>query len=362
MNKRIESIDILRGFTIIAMILVNNPGTWSHIYAPLRHATWHGLTPTDLVFPFFLFIVGLSIHFAFIDKTKNRSPYKKIGVRGLKLIGLGLFLNLFLPYFPFFKSVGNLRFPGVLQRIGVVYMFAAVLHIHFNWKVLLLITVSILIGYWLWLGFIPLHGELPTFERAANNWANYIDVQFFGSHTWKKDYDPEGLLSTIPAVATSIIGILIGKILYSFKEKSTTILSVIGVSLLLLGYVWSNWFPINKALWSSSFVLVTSGWATLVLTLIHYLTDVRKIKFGNLFKYVGMNAILIFFMSGVIAKSFYLLKVNGFQSIHNWLYTSIYSNNISIDKLASLLYALTVILFYVSLSYFLYKKKIFFKV
>lgn len=361
MNSRVESVDILRGFTIVAMILVNNPGTWSNIYPPLLHAQWHGYTPTDLIFPFFLFIVGISISFSYRNKPKSKKTYQKISIRSLKLIGLGLFLNWFLPYFPFFKDFETLRIPGVLQRIGIVFFVAAVLNLNFSWKPLLFIAISILIGYWLWLGYVPLNGEIPTFDRAPNNWANYLDVKFFGKHTWKTDFDPEGLISTLPAIVTSIIGILIGKILNYYKENTTIILSLLGMLMILLGLLWNNWFPINKAIWSSSFVLATAGWGTLILAIIYFITDVKKIKIGTIFKHIGMNAILIFFLSSFIAKSFYLIKVNETQSIHSWLY-AIYMNTISIDKLSSLLYALTVVIFYLVLSYILYRKKIFLKV
>lgn len=361
MTKRIESVDILRGFTIVAMILVNNPGTWSHVYPPLLHAHWHGYTPTDLIFPFFLFIVGISISFSYKNKTNNITTYKKIVIRSLKLMGLGLFLGWFLPYFPFFKNFDNLRIPGVLQRIGVVFFFAAILNLNFNWKTLLFITTSILIGYWIWLGFIPIHGKTPTFDRAPNNWANYLDVKIFGKHTWKTDYDPEGLASTLPAIATSIIGVLIGKSLNYFKENLVVILSLIGVLLVFLGYLWSPYFPINKAIWSSSFVLVTAGWGTVILAIIYYLTDIKQIKFGGIFKYVGMNSILIFFLSSFIAKTFSLVKINDSQNIHSWLYSN-YTSLISSNKMASLSYALSVVLFYLIISYILYRKKIFLKV
>ncbi len=361
MTKRIESVDIFRGLTIIAMILVNNPGTWSTIYAPLLHAHWHGYTPTDLIFPFFLFIVGISISFAYKNKSNTLPTYKKIAIRSLKLIGIGLFLNWFLPYFPFFKSFDSLRIPGVLQRIGVVFFIAAILKLNFNWKTLLFITFSILIIYWLWLGFIPINGQSPTFDRAPNNWANFLDLKVFGKHTWKPDYDPEGIASTFPAIATALIGILIGNIITSHKKHTVSQLTLIGVLLVVFGYLWDFSFPINKAIWSSSYVLVSAGWGTLLLTLIYYLTDMKKIKFGTIFKYVGMNAILAFSLSSFIGKTFYLVKINNTQSIHSWIY-SLYTNIITIDKLASLLYALTVVLFYVSLSYFLYRKKIFLKV
>ena len=360
MTQRIESVDILRGITIAAMILVNDPGTWSHVYAPLLHAEWHGLTPTDLVFPFFLFIVGISIYFAYKNKTNISSTYKKIVIRSLKIIGLGLFLGWFLPYIPFFKSFETLRFPGVLQRIGIVFLFSSILFLNFSWKTLLVIGVSILIGYWLFLGFVPFtDGTLPTFNRAPNNWANYIDLNVLGEHMYKDDYDPEGILSTLPSIVTCISGILIGKLLDGFKNLKP--LFSIALVLLVLGYILNIWFPINKALWSSSFVLVTSGYAVLVLGVIYYLTDVKKLKFGSIFKYAGMNALILYFLSSFIAKTFYLTKI-GDTNLHSWLYTNLFEHGFLSDKLSSLLYALAVVAFYLGLGYVLYKKKIFIKV
>lgn len=360
MAKRIESVDILRGFTIAAMILVNNPGSWGSVYAPLLHTEWHGLTPTDLVFPFFLFIVGISIYFSYKNKPHNKTTYKKILIRSLKLIGLGLFLAWFLPYAPFFKDFNNLRFPGVLQRIGIVFLFSAIVYLNCNWKMLLGITIIILIGYWVLLGFVPLpDGSLPTFDRAPNNWAMYVDSTLLGEHMWKKDYDPEGLLSTLPAIATCILGILTGKHLDGLKS----VYLLFGASILLLvsGYLFNIWFPINKAIWSSSFVLVTSGWATLILAVIYYITDAKKIVFGTIFKYVGMNAITIFFLSSFIAKTFGLLKI-GDSSIHSWLYNNVVMQPFLSDKMASFLYALFVVTFYLALGYIMYRKNIFIKV
>lgn len=360
MTKRIESVDILRGFTIAAMILVNNPGSWGSVYAPLLHADWHGLTPTDLIFPFFLFIVGISIYFSYKNKPHNRATYKKILIRSLKLVGLGLFLNAFLPYVPFFKEFEALRIPGVLQRIGIVFLISSILFLNVNFKMLFGIGVLILLGYWILLGFVSLpNGSIPTFDRAPNNWAMFFDSHVLGEHMWKKDYDPEGFLSTLPAIVTCISGILIGRLLHGLKK----VMLLFGVSILLLGsgYVFNIWFPINKALWSSSFVLVTSGWATLILGVIYYFTDMRKIRFGVIFKYVGMNAITIFFMSSFIAKTFGLVKIGEF-SIHSWLYKNVVMQSFLTDKMASLLYALIVVTFYLALGYVMYRKKIFIKV
>lgn len=362
-SKRIESVDLFRGLTIAAMILVNNPGSWSHVYAPLLHAEWHGLTPTDLIFPFFLFIVGISIHLSYQNKSATLIVYKKILIRSLKLFGLGFFLAWFLPYFPFFRSLDVVRIPGVLQRIGLVFFVSAILYINFNWKALLGIALCILIGYFILLGFVPLlDGSLPTFDRAPNNWVMYLDLNILGEHMWKDDYDPEGFMSSLPAIATCISGILVGKILTDSKRKKETRLLLVSLVLLIFGYIWSFWFPLNKAIWSSSYVLVTSGWATLILGIIYYIQDVRNVEFGTIFKYAGMNAITIFFLSGFIAKIFYLTKIGEDKRIHSWLYTTLFEYDFLSDKMSSLLYALVVISFYLWLSYVMYKRNIFIKV
>jgi predicted acyltransferase len=363
MNSRIESVDLLRGITIVAMILVNTPGSWSHVYAPLLHSDWHGYTPTDLIFPFFLFIVGTSISFAYKNKVANSDTYKKIAIRSMKLIGLGLFLSVFLPYFPFVKDLLTVRIPGVLQRIGLVFFVTAILSVNFNWKILLSIVVILLLGYWIWLGFIPLpNGSLPTFDRAPNNWANYIDVTVLKNHTWKADFDPEGLISTLPSIASTLIGVLIGRMILFQNYLKTAILLLTGILLVGLGLIWNNWFPINKAIWSSSFVLITAGWATIFLSILYYINDVKKITFGNVFKYVVSNEILIYFASSFISKIFYLIKVNDTETVHGWLYHNLFTSTISSDKLASLCYALTVVSFYILVGAFLFKKKIFIKV
>ncbi len=362
MKDRILSVDIFRGLTIVLMILVNTPGTWSSVYAPFLHAEWHGYTPTDLVFPFFLFIVGTSIAFSYHNRATSSGTYKKITIRSLKLIGLGLFLGAFTLTFPFFKNFEHIRFPGVLQRIGVVFFFASILFINFKWKTLVGICVFILIGYWLLMGFVPVNGVASTLERAPNNLANYLDVLVFGNHNYKSDYDPEGLLSTLPAVCSALLGIFTGLILMSKLPKKETILVGIGGSLLIVGYLWDVVFPINKALWTSSFVLVTAGWANMVLALIYYLTDVKGIKFGSIFRYAGANAIVVYFLSSFISKIMGMIKVDESTSLHGWLFNTIYVHNFMPLQLSSLLYALTVVSFYVLLAYVLYKKGIFVRV
>ncbi|NJB71422.1 putative acyltransferase [Saonia flava] len=361
MKERILSVDIFRGLTIALMVLVNTPGTWSNVYAPFLHASWHGYTPTDLVFPFFLFIVGTSIVFAYKNKKTNSGTYKKITIRTLKLIGLGLFLGAFTLSFPFLKDFADIRFPGVLQRIGVVFFFAAILFINCNWKVLIGICATFLLGYWALMTLIPVSGVASTLERAPNNLANYLDVMVFGTHNYKADYDPEGLLSTLPSIATSLLGIFTGLILVSKRQKKEVLLAALGVIFLIVGHLWDLAFPINKALWTSSFVMVTAGWANIVLALIYFLTDVKGIQFGSIFKKVGANAITIYFLSSFISKLMGMIKV-GETSLHGWLFNTVYVQGFMPIKMSSLLYGLSVVAFYLFLAQILYKRKIFIKV
>ncbi len=360
-TNRIKSVDILRGITIAAMMLVNNPGTWSSVYGPLKHAPWHGYTPTDLVFPFFLFIVGCSIAFAYNNKKANVQTYRKITVRALKLIGLGLFLGAFTLTFPFMKEWSTIRFPGVLQRIGLAFFFAALIALNANWKLILGIIAALLYGYFDLMVTVPLpDGSLPTLERAPNNWAMYIDKMVLGTHTYKPDYDPEGLLSTLPSIATALLGVLAGRFLI-WKNEGRTLskalwMMLAGVGLLAGGHLWNMVFPINKALWSSSFVLVTAGWALIMLGLIHYLTDEKGFDIGGTFSKVGANALILYFLSSFTSKIF------GITGIHAWLYQALYVHEFMPPKLSSLLYGLSVSGFYALLGLWLWRRQIFIKV
>ena len=189
-------------------------------------------------FPFFLFIVGTSIVFAYNKKVPSKAVYKKITIRSLKLIGLGLFLGAFTISFPFIKDFASIRFPGVLQRIGVVFFFASILFLNLHWKKLIGLTILLLVGYWILMTFVPVEGVASTYERAPNNLANYLDVKIFGTHNYKPDYDPEGLLSTLPSIASALMGIFTGLILLSKQEKKATLLFGLGGALILVGYGW----------------------------------------------------------------------------------------------------------------------------
>lgn len=362
MKQRVQSVDFLRGLTIMVMILVNTPGDWSYVYRFLLHAPWDGLSLADFVFPFFIFIVGISISFVYKNKVAEFATYKKIMIRSLKLIALGLLIHAFVPYAPFLE-LEALRLPGVLQRIGLVFCVVSVLYLNCTKKQLLILTTLTLVGYWLWLVYMPLpDGRLPTLERAPNNWANYLDYHVLKGYIWKPDYDPEGLLSTLPSLVSAILGIFIGEIIISKSSRKLFLLSATGCILLLTGYVWSIFFPINKALWSSSFVLVTAGYGTLLLAVFYYFMDQKKKDFGSLVKYVGANAIFIYFTSSVVTKAFYLIQIQNNVSIHAWIFENFVTYSTIDRTFASLGYALITVAFYTLLAFVLFKNKIFFKV
>lgn len=380
MNKqRILSIDIFRGMTIAFMILVNTPGTWSHIFKPLDHAPWHGLTPTDLIFPFFLFIVGTSIVLAYYNKRQyvDHNLYRKIIIRSFKIILIGLLLAAFTFKFPFIKDMSHFRFPGVLQRIGLVFLITALLFVKVkNWKWYLLILILLLGGYWYSMTQIPIHGQKPQLTKTENL-ASIIDRKVFTkNHMWRHyekegyvqgDYDPEGLFSTLPAIGTTLLGIFLGLLLINRRispHAKLILFIVIGLILWLLGWWWSQSFPLNKRLWTSSYVLYTGGLAYLVFALTYFLVDILGIKkWGNIFKYLGMNAIAIFTLSIFITKSFYLLHIPGTKTtIHGWLYHHLYTTWMGNTELSSVLYALSVVIFYIFVAWWMYQKKIFIKV
>jgi predicted acyltransferase len=368
-SRRIISVDILRGITIAGMILVNNPGTWDHIYWPLEHAEWNGYTPTDFVFPFFLFLVGMVIPFSLdSDKLKGKKPYKRILSRSLKLILLGIFLGAWRIHFPFIETWSKLRIPGVLQRIGVAYCIVSILYLNVNWKRLLAVGLLCLLGYFAFMTMVPLpDGSLPTLARNSN-WESVIDLRIFGTHMWEPDYDPEGLLSTIPAIATAIFGVLVTLLLrYADTLQSSKIkwLLIVGLSTVILGLLWNLIFPINKRLWTSSYVLFTGGWACLFLAAIMFITDRGFTGWAKPFIWMGSNAIAIYALNEFIASAMGQIQFtyHGAEtSVHGFLYDTFVASWISPAELSSCIYGILVVLFYVFAGWWLYRRKWFFKI
>ena len=258
-TKRLVSLDALRGFTIAAMVIVNDPGTWEHVYAPLRHAQWNGCTITDLIFPFFLYIVGISITLAYSKRLDTGVPrrklYRKIITRSVIIYLLGLFL-WFWPDFQF----SSVRWVGVLPRISIVFLVCAILFLNTTWKQQVWIGAVILLLYWIIVAYVPVPGiGRPDLSVPEKNWANYLDALILPGVMWQKTWDPEGILSTFPAIVTGIIGMLIGRLYLSVKDEYQRLvwLYFAGFIMLLAGGIWNWFFPINKNIWTSSYVSVS---------------------------------------------------------------------------------------------------------
>jgi predicted acyltransferase len=366
MNKRLLSLDAFRGITIAGMILVNNPGSWGHVYPPLLHAKWHGWTATDLIFPFFLFIVGVAITLSFqkhLEEQDKKFLYLKILRRTIILFVLGLFLS----GFPFFNLL-KIRIPGVLQRIAIVYFFASIITLNTRLRGQIWITSGLLIFYWVIMKLIPVPGYGAGDLSVEGNLAAYVDNAIFHGHMWKATWDPEGLLSTIPAIATALTGVLTGHLLISGRDRKEIAgwMFVIGWMAILVGLFWSIVFPINKALWTSSYVVFTSGAALQFLGFCYWLIDVQGWKkWANPAVIYGMNAITVFVLSGILAKILIYTKILGPVgkeiSLKSWIFQNLFASWASPIN-ASLIFAIVNILFWLGMMTILYRKKIFIKI
>ena len=357
--KRLLSLDFFRGLTIAGMIIVNDPGSWSHVYAPLRHAEWHGATPTDLVFPFFLFIVGVSISLSLSKRKGSSNLYIKIFKRSAIIFLLGIFLALF-PKFDF----ENLRIVGVLQRIALVYLVCAVLYLNTSHSTQLKTGIGLLVIYWITMAFIPFNGNLAGTLDPGNNFAAWIDSFIVPGRLYQETWDPEGFYSTLPAIATGISGMLCGKIILdnsnSLKDKIIK-LFYWGAIVLIIGSFWDYIFPINKHIWTSSYVLYSSGLAMIVLAMSMWIIDEKKytnnIKFGLVF---GSNAITAYVLHGIVWRLFQFPVINGVGFQKFWMDTG---TSIGLPaKFVSFDWAIFYTLVIYFIVYQLYKRKIFIKV
>jgi predicted acyltransferase len=361
-NPRLLSLDVFRGITIAAMILVNDPGDWGHIYAPLEHSKWNGCTPTDLIFPFFLFIVGVSIVYAMESKAAQPANHAKMIWsalrRGIILIAISLGIHLILH--PGFE---HLRFPGVLQRIGVVFFICTLLYIKTSQRTRDWLFVILLIGYYLLMNFVPVPDTGVASLDPETNMGAWLDrIVFTTNHLWVESHtwDPEGLLGTLPAIATGLFGIRIGSWLKR-KDRDDSVkvswMFTYGVLAVVLGLAWDLFFPINKALWTSSFVLYAGGWATIALAFSYWLIDVQGYKtYVGFFLPFGANAITAYVLSDFVPH--YINKITiGHTSLYQILYQPYFS-----AYNASLVSAIIMTLLIWVLMYLLYIRKIFIKV
>lgn len=413
MKQRYYSLDVFRGATVALMILVNNPGSWGHIYSPLEHAEWHGLTPTDLVFPFFLFAVGNALAFVMPRFEERGDAYfwKKVIRRTLLIWGIGLFLA----WWPFVHWEGNqleatswtwttesgkvqgIRILGVLARIAICYFFGSIIAYYFKVRGAFLIGIVILLVYWA-LAFSL--GDPSDPYSKAGFFGNAIDEAILTpAHMYQgesytvngitRPFDPEGIMSTLPAIVNVLFGFLIGDYIRKRGQqvqlmedhavkgfeiyKTLTLLFVTAVGFLVAGYIWSLEFPVNKRIWTSSYVMVTTGLAIAILSTMIYAIEIHKIKnwLTRFFDVFGKNALFVFALSAFLPRGLRLIRIpNGvnakgdpvYTSPWSFMYDKVYKFVPGDPRIGSLLFALTVIIFMWAICYWLDKKKIYIKV
>jgi predicted acyltransferase len=382
-KQRYYSLDVFRGATVAFMILVNNPGSWTHLYSPLEHAKWHGLTPTDLVFPFFLFAVGNAMAFVMprLQEGGDKAFWKKVLTRTLLIFAIAIFLN----WFPFMLWQNNelvlkgwtwtrdngelagIRIPGVLQRIALCYFFASAIIYYAKPKGAMYIGIALLLLYWI----LCIAGN-PGDPYSLSGWfGTAIDINLMGAeHIYHGEgvaFDPEGLMSTMPAIVQVIIGFLAGDYLRRKGNESLyqtlTILFVSAVVLLFTAYWLDLVFPINKKIWTSSFVLVTSGLAILLLSTLVYFIEIKKYRgaWTSFFEVFGKNALFIYALSGLIPKSLVMIHFSG-TNPWSWYYNNVTSKFPGPPEIGSLLFAISVVLLLWLFAYWMNKKKIYIKV
>ena len=376
------------------MIIVNNPGDWDNVFPPFLHAHWHGCTPTDLVFPFFVFTMGMAVPFAVkTPTTLDKALFIKILTRSLRIFNLGLFLNFFskihlfglegiplmilrlavtvlvgaallgnfssktklvLALIIFFGMIGlaflgpedfaNVRIPGVLQRIGIVYFLAMLIQLTLTFKWRLVAAAVLLLGYWAAMSLIPVPGVGAANYEVGTNLAAWLDNFLLPGHLWasSKTWDPEGILSTFPAVVTVLLGIWTTEFILSKPQNLRAKLFGLGLGLLLTAKLWDVYFPINKALWTSSYVLYAGGWAILVFTLIEVVFGVKeKNKVASFLVMWGVNPMIVFFGSGIVPRALNMIKVGPEQEgLTDYIYFDWISPLFSEPKVSSLVGAL----------------------
>ncbi len=374
---RLLSLDVFRGLTIAGMLLVNNPGDWGAIYAPLEHAEWNGWTPTDVIFPFFLFIVGVTTHLSLTARRSRGATDREIMLnvirRGAIIVLLGWLMAGF-PYYPLTR-ITEIRLPGVLPRIGVAYILGALLTMRTTLKQQIIILAVILYGYWMLQTLVPVPGQHEIgallLNRPDATLSAWLDRTLLGGHLWinSKTWDPEGLLSTIPSVGTVILGVITGRWLTRTDLPIAERLNgmfVAGAIGMVVGLMWNWSFAINKSLWTSSYVMFTGGMGCVALAACVWIVDVHDIRWWTKpFVIFGTNPILAFVGSGVLARIIYsLIKVpyNGETvSLEAAIYRGVFASWLA-PKDASVAFALLIVLFWLAILTVLYRRKIFLKV
>ena len=373
-STRLTSLDLFRGVTIAAMILVNNPGN-DHPYWPLEHAEWNGWTPTDLIFPFFLFIVGVSLVFSSESRLRRGDSRNVLLLhafrRGVIIFAIGLAMNYSLVLIAP-SAFPGLRIPGVLQRIGVCYLAASILFLYTSSRTRAVVVAALLLGYWLLMRFVPVPGygvpgrDIPFLHPDANL-AAYLDRRFLTT-LWEKTRDPEGLLSTLPAMATALLGVSTGEWLRSKNSSQTKLVGmlVFGALGLVVGRTWGIWFPLNKKLWTSSYVLFTAGFALVCLALCYWATDIKRWRgaLAKPFLIFGRNAIAAYIVAWFFAVLQFVINFrrNGqIENSHDYIFQHFFAP-LGNPSFASLLFSLVFVVLCLIPIWLMDRKKIFLKI
>ena len=365
---RLESLDVFRGATIAAMMLVNNPGTWSAVYPQLRHAEWHGWTFTDLVFPFFLWIVGVAMTLSFARRVARGESKSGLMFHALRRALILFALGLFLAAFPYF-SPATLRIPGVLQRIAICYLCATIIFLCTGIRGQIAWTAGLLTVYWVAMKCIPVPGFGAGILEKDGNFAQFIDSLLLKGHMWSatRTWDPEGIVSTLPAIGTTLLGILTGHILRTrwSPEEKTAWLYTLGSSLTLAGLVAGIWLPINKNLWTSSYTLFMAGMAATTFAFCYWLNDVKGYRrWSRPFAIYGMNAIAVYFLAGVVVKLSMMIRIpasDGVVSLRDYIYQTVFEPLAS-PLNASMLHGIAFSLLMYLVAYVMYRRKWFVKI
>lgn len=356
--QRLAALDVFRGMTLASMVLVNNPGSWDNVYTPLEHAAWNGWTFTDTVFPFFLWMVGVAMTLSTAKRVERGESRRDLFLHTLRraviIFAIGLFLNGF-PYF----ALDRIRIPGVLQRIAVCYLIAGTLLLVLKVRGLIVSIVVLLTSYWLFMAFASVPGYGAGSLSKEVNFARYIDSLVLTGHMWSQTqtWDPEGIVSTIPAIATVLFGVLMGYLLRSNRtpaEKAAW-MAVIGNSLLGLGIAMDHFLPINKNLWTSSYSVFMAGLASVVFMICYWIVDVQGWRrWSRPFAIYGMNAIAVFILTGIVGRLLGIVTV-GSDPLERWIYNHAFAPLAS-PLNASLLYAIANVLFFYAIIYLMYRR------
>lgn len=368
-SARLLSLDVFRGATIAAMILVNNPVDWDYAYSQLRHATWNGWTFPDMIFPFFLFIIGVSMTFSLANRRERGESTAALALhifrRSIVLFVLGVIMSN-VPRF----DLNNIRIPGVLQRIALCYLFAALILIKCSLRSQVLWTMGLLAVYWIVLRFFPVPGVGPGVIEPGKNFPTYIDSMLLTNHLWSSriPWDPEGIASTIPAIGSTLFGVLTGHWLKSqhTMEAKTSGMLAAGVVFLALGWFISFWLPINKILWTSSYGVFMAGWALVCFALIYWLVDVKgHHRWSKPFAIYGKNAIAAYILSITLDGLMTYIRLEGPGGRHVKLKIYVFDHffmRIVGPKADSLLYSICFVLVIFTIVWIMYRNRWFLKI